>query len=906
MHWHPQPSPENDIVLNSWGLILKLWYRFALTMCIALVVLFLADAPQAQTKSTTDFIASPEANRMFGEAVLLYRQAASEDVATRSQTYAQVRNLLQQVALDYPDSRAGRAILNDLSFAGIDRALIELPLATLMPLPGTVDTSTAQSTIAAAPAADRAIQPAPSNNLSSSYVDGIVFGQYRARFTQDKINRIVASAKKSTNKRLMNDFYQVATMMPNRSADQSILLQFHQILKQFADINGITIEDLKLFNDGRNLHQDQFATIDMVANRNVWTLLPPEESAFHSIGYDPSTIRKYVSTDGKEYVFHLSDGAWVFISDGVNTGTYNYGSGNYAHTILDIIPWVIWGIGAQETQTPEARLSAMRETELTDLFVGNLIAFIAAPADAVSVTTPAVGLDVPTDGMVATDGFLGVSSGAIVPSAQSTKTGLVDGLYTTDPGLCYPDNQMYESAFISLRNIGNESVIFGYEDKCSIERSAQTGLSSELSGTCYFGSDASQQTWNWQVHSSTEFTEIRGVYSEAGGFRNGQRFNLCASESRGSLPATLISSTTVLGEVVGSQPVTSTLQLNDCSLISRVDADSFFWTGACVGGVIAGSGELSLFKQGLLQERLSVGDGTEFRLDDGTLHWIDQLDLVFEPGEVLKVSISHYATSFVIAPMGYNYQYQPTVNRIMTAAYQDFITNRGFVNTDVNRTGFSAQVISEEHRGTSSMHVLSLMDRLGVPRTDDPWKFGYQNDALSDFDKEKKTFNDNVAAQNAARAEADQKAMIKKMRTTAEQRWNSAWTTEIASNGPWGNIADLIRFDKGRTIAGLAAGHDILVKYEDVSFSNGQAAIINWQPLTNIYEGIPVGRFSWDNWFDQTQSAGNMAGVMINCAVENSMLEVMQKGENSVVSATLRTLQDGGMRPSVYLDCELK
>ncbi len=185
----------------------------------------------------------------------------------------------------------------------------------------------------------------PQDILYSSLGDNQNYLEYQKIFSDQKIKDIVSSVE--SNRSVDIDMYsllvlvrlydqelpgKLGNILKNKDSLESLLLGqtddeaifklLERLIEQVALENNVRPEDMKIFNDARNINQSEIVDYyNDVEGVEGWRLLLPQEAAFHTIGYDPETIRKYVNEDGKEYVFQKREGKWVFINDGVNSGT---------------------------------------------------------------------------------------------------------------------------------------------------------------------------------------------------------------------------------------------------------------------------------------------------------------------------------------------------------------------------------------------------------------------------------------------------------------------------------------------------------------------------------------------------------------------------------------------------------
>lgn len=112
---------------------------------------------------------------------------------------------------------------------------------------------------------------------------------------------------------------------------------------------------LYIMNRARSRNQHAFFDYKNL-KPSGFLLEPRERSAFHAIDLNPLNVEKWTHHDGREYVYErMDDGTMRPVFDGTNNGTYNYCLSGVCHTILDILPWVLWGATADDKTTPEKR-----------------------------------------------------------------------------------------------------------------------------------------------------------------------------------------------------------------------------------------------------------------------------------------------------------------------------------------------------------------------------------------------------------------------------------------------------------------------------------------------------------------------------------------------------------------------
>lgn len=161
----------------------------------------------------------------------------------------------------------------------------------------------------------------------------------------------------------------------------SILLA---VLEQVAAQVGEDAEIFEILNYGRNVNQTD-VSYEIITNPAYgWgDPVPDDEKAFHVIGIlDPDDVEKYSHPDGREAVFiRNSVGDMVHLKDGTNDATYNYvpnyGLGdtirssdvskfvndNYLHMVLDVVPWLVYGVSPEDKTTISQRIAAFEESD---------------------------------------------------------------------------------------------------------------------------------------------------------------------------------------------------------------------------------------------------------------------------------------------------------------------------------------------------------------------------------------------------------------------------------------------------------------------------------------------------------------------------------------------------------------
>ncbi|MCE8536833.1 peptidoglycan-binding protein [Ruegeria pomeroyi] len=132
-------------------------------------------------------------------------------------------------------------------------------------------------------------------------------------------------------------------------------------------------EMVRVMNYARNTHQDDHPTRAAVLSPDSgWNgPVPDGEKEFHVIGIaDRADVEKYTHPDGREAVF-LRDGSgnWQVMRDGTNDATFNLVPNSnrdpesiYQHLILDVIPWMLYGVSPADSTSLRDRIAAFERS----------------------------------------------------------------------------------------------------------------------------------------------------------------------------------------------------------------------------------------------------------------------------------------------------------------------------------------------------------------------------------------------------------------------------------------------------------------------------------------------------------------------------------------------------------------
>ncbi|WP_209508260.1 DNRLRE domain-containing protein [Ruegeria sp. HKCCSP335] len=143
-----------------------------------------------------------------------------------------------------------------------------------------------------------------------------------------------------------------------RVSDTQMISAILSTLDDLLLLVGSSGADLPMLNYGRNANQQPTTVSYQYVQNNGFSLASVDATEFHrSYVPNPSLVKKYTHNDGREYVFYNDPiRGQILLNDGVNDGTFNYDSNIVGHTVLDIMPWIVFGATPEDCTTPEERL----------------------------------------------------------------------------------------------------------------------------------------------------------------------------------------------------------------------------------------------------------------------------------------------------------------------------------------------------------------------------------------------------------------------------------------------------------------------------------------------------------------------------------------------------------------------
>lgn len=153
------------------------------------------------------------------------------------------------------------------------------------------------------------------------------------------------------------------------SPTQSIRLSLMNLMVKMADNIDTSVGNLRVLHFARNINQPAQIEYSEVVTGSGWKPARDTEKAFHVNEHPERLVEKWVNQDGREYVFvgGSRDGSGkLLVSGGADGGSFNYAPPEkaLAHTMLDIIPWLLWGNTPEDRTKFEDRLRLVKTGSL--------------------------------------------------------------------------------------------------------------------------------------------------------------------------------------------------------------------------------------------------------------------------------------------------------------------------------------------------------------------------------------------------------------------------------------------------------------------------------------------------------------------------------------------------------------
>ena len=137
------------------------------------------------------------------------------------------------------------------------------------------------------------------------------------------------------------------------------------LMNSFLIASGLTEKQYKETHFARNNNQNSDVNYsDISASDSGFRKLPPETSIFYQIDRENENNEKWTNNKGEEYVFNPSRNPPKLVKNKVNIGAYNFiptSDDCFGHTLLDVLPYLLWGNSESDPTTFEERFRLIGE-----------------------------------------------------------------------------------------------------------------------------------------------------------------------------------------------------------------------------------------------------------------------------------------------------------------------------------------------------------------------------------------------------------------------------------------------------------------------------------------------------------------------------------------------------------------
>lgn len=93
-------------------------------------------------------------------------------------------------------------------------------------------------------------------------------------------------------------------------------------------------------------------------------------------------------------------------------------------------------------------------------------------------------------------------------------------------------------------------------------------------------------------------------------------------------------------------------------------------------------------------------------------------------------------------------------------------------------------------------------------------------------------------------------------------------------------------------------------KNSNVEFVEGKTVLKDHHTGTDVYEGIPKGKFRWDNWLDSINWAASNRSFTIYCKMDPEDMIGLNEAQQYAFHGMLESVADSQYMSRVVLNCE--
>lgn len=299
----------------------------------------------------------------------------------------------------------------------------------------------------------------------------------------------------------------------------------------------------------------------------------------------------------------------------------------------------------------------------------------------------------------------------------------------------------------------------------------------------------------------------------------------------------------------------------------------FIWTGKCKGGIPVGDGQIIALNQD----------------DEAEWYW------VIGPGSLLGLSeTGRLYFDIPLPPIKVECDVLRTARLDLRGPLQAVDIANDFLLVGMFQR--AADSIVETCGGDGYRNIAVILEHPGYPdgavargRNYDvaalTWR-EWSNVAKAHRASELRNLNDGIRERRRAAEAAQREQARAERRTRLLNEWTDRVKKQLDGTVPIENLADLLKYDRLRTLQALAEGRTIRLAVTEPSFRNDQFVVTNQHKAFNVDEALAGPGFSWEGWIQLTQGRGE--GVIeLTCLFQADAIAGLQLGQSYSVEAKL-------------------
>ncbi|MGJ8586220.1 MAG: peptidoglycan-binding domain-containing protein [Marinosulfonomonas sp.] len=547
----PSDQMEAEITQSN-GSVLKFEIKTLRTLNYSLAT----DAEAEAEELAGDLSAKADPNSAFRDAANLYSAAISLPEAQRAEALVEVRELLELIADEYPDSLPGARILSGAPLGVIEREVVfadESRSRAAIEQIVALTLGKFNSAANAFPAADiRIVAEAAGVELLAYMFNSGIDEDILWQFLSNTDNSLIPSSERAADfvsalfdDDTMSEMQRIATENTSVKMSEGVLQAVSQAVfvefaaRGFGHFYGEKMaEYFRLVGDGTLTIADAVLTGSKASvvgltlyNSKLWLNNARE---FATLGADLKRLQE-AGVDFPSAITEAELWRLTYIRSldaGRPMGPKWADEGDRELTLEEIE--LINRVLSDMQETKSALERAQNRLKWVDDWAISWSDFLQRAKETFSTETPLDGVggseSFPSgiDAQeAAPDGFLPLDLDALPKLAQSN---LEPGLYSIDPALCSVEGTVGDAWGGLFQRVSASSVSRGYERDCDLISVSRAGDTISVSAGCRVEGSKEDESWTWRKTSNASFEEIEGRHS-------GKSYARCGSANKPSAEA---------------------------------------------------------------------------------------------------------------------------------------------------------------------------------------------------------------------------------------------------------------------------------------------------------------------------------------------------------------------------------